>query len=162
VVAADGVDVVGVKRIGDALRQRGAIVEVLAPVAGGTLAGGQGGELAVDRAINTTASVLYDAVVVPCGPKSVAALSTDGYAVHFVTEAYKHLKAVGVFGSGLDLVRKTGIEEQLATGADVVDSAGLISTTAAADTLPDAFCEFFGSALAKHRAWDRETDMVPA
>ena len=69
-------------------------------VAGGTLAGGSGGELPVDRSFTTMASVLYDAVVVACGPRSVSTLSNDGYAVHFVTEAYKHLKPIGAYGAG--------------------------------------------------------------
>ncbi|EUA19368.1 DJ-1/PfpI family protein [Mycobacterium xenopi 3993] len=109
VLAANGVDVRGTDRLLRAMRQRGAIPEVLAPVGGGSLTGGSGGELAVDRAINTMASVLYDAVIVPCGPDSVAALSDDGYAVNFVTEAYKHLKPVGAFGAGIELLRKAGL-----------------------------------------------------
>jgi catalase len=162
VLAADGVDVRGVERFADAMRRRGAIVEVLAPIAGGSLSGGQGGEIAVDRAITTMASVLYDAVVVPCGPDSVATLSDDGYAVHFVTEAFKHLKAVAGFGAGIDLLRKAGVAGQLADGPDVVTAAGVVSTTAAEDTLPDDFFDAFAAALARHRAWDRETDPVPA
>ena len=162
VLAADGVDVQGVDRLTRALEQQGAIVEVLAPVAGGTLSGGSGGEVGIDRAITTMASVLYDAVVVPCGPESVETLSNDGYAMHFVTEAYKHLKAVGAFGSGVDLLRKAGITEQLADDTDVVVSNGVVSTAAAADDLTDEFSEAFAAAVAKHRAWDRETDPVPA
>ncbi|WP_375483224.1 catalase [uncultured Mycobacterium sp.] len=162
VLAANGVDVRGTDRLLRAMRERGAIAEVLAPIGGGTLAGGSGGELAVDRAINTMASVLYDAVIVPCGPESVAALSDDGYAVNFVTEAYKHLKPVGAFGAGIELLRKAGVAEQLADGPDVVSSMGVVSTTAAEDSMPDEFFDAFASVLAKHRVWDRDTAMVPA
>ncbi len=162
VLAANGVDVRGTDRLLRAMRQRGAVPEVLAPVGGGSLAGGAGGDLAVDRAITTVASVLYDAVIVPCGPESVAALSDDGYAVNFVTEAYKHLKPVGAFGTGIELLRKAGVAEQLADGPDVVSSMGVVSTTAAEDSMPDEFFDAFASALAKHRAWDRDTAMVPA
>jgi catalase len=162
VLAADGVDVRGTERLLAAMRQRGAIPEVLAPTAGGVLSGGSGGELLVDRAINTMASVLYDAVVVPCGPDSVATLSDDGYAVHFVTEAYKHLKAVGGFGAGIKLLRKAGMPEQIADDTDVVISHGVVTTTAAEDSLPEEFFDAFASTLAKHRAWDRQTDSVPA
>jgi catalase len=162
VLAADGVDVRGVERFVEAMRKRGAIPEVLAPTAGGTLSGGSGGEVAVDRSFTSVASVLYDAVVVPCGPRSVETLGSDGYALHFVTEAYKHLKAVAAFGVGIDLLRKAGINEPLADGEDVVAAAGVVSTTAAADNLSDQFFEDFAAALAKHRAWERETDSVPA
>jgi catalase len=162
VLAANGVDAKGVEKVKRALERQGAIVEVLAPVAGGMLPGGSGGEVAVDRAFTTMASVLYDAIVVPCGPDSVETLSKDGYATHFIVEAYKHLKAVGAFGSGVDLLRKVGITERLADHTDVVVSNGVVSTAAAADDLTDEFSQAFASALAQHRAWDRESDPVPA
>src|SRR5947209_5698605 len=109
VLAADGVDVVGTQRFTELMRRRGAVVEVLAPVAGGTLRGGSGGELAVDRAFTTMASVLYDAVVVACGPDSVSTLSNDGYAVHFVVEAYKNLKPIGPYGAGAQQGRQVRV-----------------------------------------------------
>jgi catalase len=162
VLAADGVDVRGIERFVEAMRKRGATPEVLAPTGGGTLSGGSGGEVAVDRSIVSVASVLYDAVVVPCGPRSVEALGNDGYALHFVTEAYKHLKAVAAFGAGIDVLRKAGIAEPLADGQDVVAVGGVVSTTAAEDDLSDQFFDDFATALAHHRAWERETDSVPA
>jgi catalase len=162
VLAASGVDVHGVQRFVEAMRQRGATAEVLAPIAGGLLAGGSGGELAVDRAITTMASVLYDAVVIPCGPDAVQTLSADGYAMHFLTEAYKHLKPLGAFGAGIKLLPKAGIAEQIADGAAVTTSHGVVTTTAAADDLNDEFFDAFAAELAKHRAWDRQTDAVPA
>jgi catalase len=162
VLAAGGVDVRGVEKFIAAMARRGAVVEVLAPIGGGALSGGSGGELAVDRAINTMASVLYDAVVVACGPDSVQTLIGDGYAMHFVTEAYKHLKVVGAFGTGVKLLPKAGITEQLADGPDVVAVRGVVSTTLAAEDLPDEFCDAFAQELAKHRVWDRQTDAVPA
>jgi C-terminal domain found in long catalases len=75
---------------------------------------------------------------------------------------YKHLKAVAAVGAGIELLRKAGIDGPLADGQDVVAAAGVVSTTAAEDTFPDQFCEDFASALAKHRAWERETASVPA
>jgi catalase len=106
--------------------------------------------------------VLYHAVVVPCGPQSIETLGNDGYALHFATEAYRHLKAVAAFGAGIDLLRKAGVDWPLADSEDVVTSAGVVSTTAAEDSVPEQFFDDFASALAKHRAWDRDTDSVPA
>ncbi|MHA3021904.1 catalase [Mycobacterium sp. BMJ-28] len=162
VLAADGVDVTGTQRAITALRAAGAVVEVLAPVAGGSLRGGSGGELAVDRGVTTMGSVLYDAVLVPCGPDAVDALARDGYAVHFLTEAYRHLKPIAAFGAGIDLLRIAGLAESLADTTEVVSERGVISTTAAADELPEAFAEQFVAALGLHRAWDRDTAAVPA
>lgn len=166
VLAADGVDVVGTQRFTELMERRGAVVEVLAPVAGGSLQGGSGGELPVDRAFTTMASVLYDAVVVACGPRSVSTLSHDGYAVHFVVEAYKHLKPIGAFGAGIDLLRAAHIENRLASegdaATDVVSDQAVVTTTAAADTLPDEFVDELAAVLARHRCWQRQTDPVPA
>ena len=121
-------DVEGTQKLINALREYGAIPEVLAPVGGRALTGGSGGELAVDRALVTMASVLYDAVVVPCGPDAITTLSGDGLAVHFVTEAYKHHKAVAAFGAGLDLLRKAGIPNRMAQDTDVLNDQGVVTT----------------------------------
>ncbi|ORB56555.1 catalase HPII [Mycobacteroides saopaulense] len=162
ILAADGVDVRGVERLRAALHKRHAITEVLAPVAGGVLNGEFGGELAVDRAMTTMASVLYDAVIVPSGVESVGRLARNGYAVHFVSEAYKHLKPVAAFGAGLDLLRATAVVETLATTTEVVEDGGVVTTGAEDEGLPAEFVAVFAAALGRHRAWDRETEMVSA
>ncbi len=161
-LAAHGVDVVGVQRFTELIRQHGAVVEVLAPIGGGALSGRSSGELPVDRAFTTAASVLYDAVLVACGPQSVDTLADDGYAVHFVIEAYKHLKPIGAFGAGIDLLRTARIESRLADDPEVVSDEAIITTTAAADNLPEVFVDEFAAALAQHRCWQRSTDLVPA
>ncbi|MGH3726270.1 MAG: catalase [Mycobacterium sp.] len=162
VLAADGVDARGVNRISEALRKNNAIVDVLAATAGGVLTGESGDELAVDRAMTTTASVLYDAVIVPAGAASAGHLSRNGFAVHFVSEAYKHLKPIAAFGAGIDLLRSASVVETLATTAEVVVDNSVVTTTAEADSLPAEFAAAFVNALSRHRAWDRETAMVPA
>jgi len=108
------------------------------------------------------ASVLYDAVVAPCGPDAMRTLSADGYAMHFVTEAYKHLKVIGAFGAGVELLPKAGIGDDLATDTTVTVSHGVVTTTAAAGDLGEPFFDAFATELAKHRAWDRSADAVPA
>jgi len=75
VLVADGVDAPGVTGLRDALTGRGAIVELLAPV-DGTVTTSDGLPMEVTRAMNTVASVLYDAVIVPGGP---ADLRTTGW-----------------------------------------------------------------------------------
>lgn len=161
ILAADGVDVVGVQRLQETMHDRGAVTEVLAPTEG-TLDGGSGGSLTADRAIITMNSVLYDAVVVPCGPSSVATLTHDGDAVQFVRDAYKHAKPIAAFGSGLDLLRVAGVEEQLADRPDVVAEHGVVTSVAAGDDLPSALFNELTGALARHRSWDRASGTVPA
>jgi hypothetical protein len=61
---------------------------------------------------------------------------------------YKHLKPIGAFGVGIDLLREARIEVRLADDTDVVSDQSVVTTTAAADTLPDAFVDEFAAALA--------------
>ncbi|MDQ3401801.1 MAG: catalase [Actinomycetota bacterium] len=161
VLVADGVDGVGTRAVVDALRERGAIVETLAPHAG-TVRSADGDDLAVDRALTTMASVLYDAVLVPCGPESVDALLKDGYARHFVLEAYKHHKPLAAFGSGITLVT-AGLSTEVAEGdKSLVVELGVVTSTKARDEVPSEFAEAFAAEIARHRIWDRDTDGVPA
>lgn len=141
------------------MAERGAIVEVLSPTGGGTLRGASGGELPVDKGLTTMASVLYDAVAVAGGAASVESLLQDGYAVHFVTEAYRHLKPILAFGEGSEMLRGAGVIAT-APGDQVESSDGVV--TAPGGDLPDEFVEATVAVLAKHRVWDRETDAVPA
>jgi catalase len=69
---------------------------------------------------------------------------------------------VAAFGAGIDLLRTAGVDHPLANSQVVVTSAGVGSTTAAEDSVPEQFFNDFASVLAKHRAWDREADSVPA
>ena len=77
-----------------ALTDAGAQAKVVAPRLG-TLKGANGEEVKIDFSFLTAASVLFDAVYVPGGEKSVAALKREADAIHFVNEAYKHCKAIG-------------------------------------------------------------------
>ncbi|MCV7287444.1 catalase [Mycolicibacterium wolinskyi] len=160
-LADNGVDVAAVEQFRAAMDERGATVEVLAPAGGGTLQGASGGELAVDRGMTTMASVLYDAVVVPGGAESVSGLTGDGYAVHFVREAYKHLKVVAAFGDGCEMLRTAGVGEQVSESGDVTAERGVVTTAATGEVSAD-FVDAVVDALALHRVWDRETDAVPA
>ncbi len=148
VLAADGVDVVGTQRFKELMDQRGAVVEVLAPVAGG--------KLRADRAAScrwtgrsrrwlrcSTTRSWWRADRDRC-----RRCGNDGYAVHFVTEAYKHLKPIGAFGAGIDLLRDAQSINRLAEDAEVVSDQSVVTTTAAADNLPDEFVDEFAAALA--------------
>ncbi|PRY01027.1 catalase [Allonocardiopsis opalescens] len=161
VLAADGVAATGVSVLRDELTERGAVVEVLAPH-DGRLAAADGPALAVDRAMTTMASVLYDAVVVAGGADSAAALAADGYATHFVTEAFKHAKPVVALDEGVDLLRRLPLgalrtAERESDGV-LADQGVLTARGGAVRRLAEAFVPL----LAGHRVWDRPTASVPA
>jgi catalase len=162
VLAADGVDVRATEGAAAALRRLGAKVDIISSVAGGTVRCDTGHELGVDLGINTTSSALYDAVLVPGGAESVEQLAQDGSMVHFVTEAYKHLKPIAAFGAGIDLLQVAGVRTRPANGSGAVSDDGVITSSTGGDDLDDGFIGAFVGALERHRAWDRVTDMVSA
>ncbi|WP_338596031.1 catalase [Saccharopolyspora sp. SCSIO 74807] len=164
VLVGDGVDPTEVDQIRRGLSERGAVAEVLG-LRDGTARGSDGDDVRVDRAINTMASVVYDAVIVPGGAESARALSADGYAVHFVTEAYKHAKPVAASDDGVSVLQRAGINDVRHAGASgdgVVADRGVVTAAATGGTLPEEFLAEFANALAGHRVWDRDTDSVPA
>ncbi|MFB7129355.1 catalase [Kitasatospora xanthocidica] len=108
VLVAQGVDAAQVRAARTALRAEGATVETLARY-GGSVAGSDGQDVEVDRALATTASVLYDAVVVPDGAEDVLVVEPD--AVRFVNEALRHGKPVAALGTGTALLRAAGARE---------------------------------------------------
>ena len=147
-LAADGVDAASVTAVKTALAKAGAVVHILAPH-GGSLKG-RGGNVAVDHPIVTMPSVVYDAVYIPGGAASIAALRADGDAVHFIMEAFKHGKAVAATGEGADL---------LAAGGVPTEALGVVVGATTARTVITAFI----AAIAKHRAWERGPQLgVPA
>jgi catalase len=85
-------------------------------------------------------SVVYDAVFVPGGSESVAALTANGEAVYFISEAFKHAKPIAAADEGLELLEAAGVPEETpgiltGSGADVARA--------------------FIAAIAGHRVWDR-------
>jgi catalase len=162
ILAAPGVEEVGLARLCQALSERGASADLLAPMAGqlrtenaDTL------ELPEAKALYTMASVLYDAVVVAGGEDSAAALAEDGYAVHFVAEAYKHAKPVGAVGEGVSLLRRAGLPG--ADGGPAPDgaSAGVVIQTENGPMGAD-FLEEFIAALGGQRYFQRPRKSVAA
>ncbi|WP_030160481.1 catalase [Glycomyces sp. NRRL B-16210] len=161
ILVADGVDGTGLTRLVADLHRRGAVPEVVG-LTGGRIRSASGEDVETDRALPTTTSVLYDAVAVPCGPDSVAALSRDGRAVHFVTEAFKHAKPVAAFGAGLGLLPAAHVDAAFADGVEPVEDGGVVTTAAHGGDVPDAFFDAFAEAIAGHRIWSRKTDEIAA
>ncbi|MFC4591427.1 catalase [Sphaerisporangium corydalis] len=149
-LVGDGVDAEQVRGLMDDLTARGAFCEVLA-ARGGAVQGAAGDRLTVTRPLPTTASVMYDAVVVAGGDESVRALIEDGDALHFVSEAYKHGKAVGALGTGVEILEPAHVST--APGQGVFTSSG-------ADL--GAFLPPFVAAIAAHRFPHRPVRPVPA
>jgi catalase len=147
VVAGPDADLAGIAKLRTALEAEGALLRVIAPF-GGRLVKGKDAEI-VERTFATARSIEFDAIVVADG----APKDGDFRAVVMLQEAFRHLKAVGAWGDGADVLTTAGIDPEapgVLTGkkAGVKMAAGLIA------------------ALGMHRAWDRtplvSASLVPA
>ncbi|WP_425146175.1 catalase [Deinococcus sp.] len=98
VLAANGANADQISAVLKALKTAGAAGDVV-----GTHLGDLGGVTAT-KTLGNTDAVLYDAVLVPGGAKSVQALMRQGDAYAFLAEAYKHGKPVGALGEGTELL----------------------------------------------------------
>jgi catalase len=139
ILAANGVDGAAIDALKKALEAEGAHAKLLGPTSA-PVTTADGKSLKVDASMEGMPSIAFDAVFVPGGAKSVQALSGDGVALHFLLEAYKHLKAITVASDAKPLLDLLKLE------AD----AGLIVGSDA-----KAFKAFF-AAIAQHRVWARE------
>ncbi len=146
-------------QIRDALLAAGARGFVVAPRLG-TLQTSGGDIVAIDHSLLTTSSVLFDAVYVPGGAPSVAALLEERDALDFVAEAYRHCKPMGASSEGVRLLRSVpGVlppaeERRGATKGNggSLAAEGIIVSDGAAD---GRFTGDFLGALGEHRFWTR-------
>ncbi len=97
-----GVDVAQVEAMQQALKAVGAKGEVVGPHLGPISGKGNTSVEAVKTYANTSPA-LYDAVYVP-GGASVAILKEKGDARVFIAQTYKHAKAIGATGEGVELL----------------------------------------------------------
>ena len=156
-LAAEGVRAAEIDAARTALHGGGAAVEVISFVLG-ALHSEEGRPVDVDKTFLTASSVLYDAVYVPGGEASVAALLESDDASDFVHEAYRHAKPVGASSEGIELLADSGVAEvaegQAARGK-LVARRGIVASSAGADR---AFTDAFTAAIAAHRHFERELE----
>ncbi|WP_320735318.1 catalase HPII [Enterobacter sp. 237C8] len=95
-------------------------------------------------------SLTVDAVIVPCG--DIDNLLTNGDAVYYLLEAYKHLKPIALSGDARRFKAQLKVADQ---GED-----GIVE----GDNVDDAFMTKLFDLLAAHRVWSRSSkiDQIPA
>ena len=157
ILAADGVDEVELNGMKKALLDAGAQAKVVAPRLG-MLTSAKGASIPIDFSFLTSSSVLFDAIFIPGGDKSVAALQREADAAEFVKEAYKHCKTLAATGAGGRFLRAACLErdrmgEADRTGAETATDKGLI--IGQNGEIGDVTARFI-KAMAQHRHWKRE------
>jgi len=121
------------------LEEAGAMLEIVG-VHGGTIKCDKGDSHKVDHALMTTESVLFDALYIPGGKESIAALMKQAKAKKFVNEALKHCKAIAVDAEGEKFFEAT-------YGKDFKDDEAVCI---------NAQAKKFIEAISMHRNWKRE------
>ncbi|KAI5367258.1 putative catalase hem-binding, catalase immune-responsive domain, catalase core [Septoria linicola] len=177
IIIADGFDKTAYNGIVAALKAAQALPFTIAPrrsviyAAGETKDNSKGTQ--PDHHLEGMRSTMFDSVFVPGGADSVATLRKNGRALHWVREAFAHLKAVGAVGEAVDFVRDAcslpGVE--FSTSDAVTDSYGVVT---AAKVKPDsfkgtiqmakgaaAFVDAYFFAISQHKNFDRELQGFP-
>ena len=163
-LVAEGSDTGQIAALRRALAEAGVQAELVS-VRLGTLDGSADQPLEIDKTLWNSASVLFDALLIPGGETGVSTLLASGEARHFVNEAYKHYKPIGALDEGLLLLAASNIQGVGVAGPEahggVVSEHGLVTTQQASQI--DPFAEAFIEALRQHRHWERpKASLVPA
>lgn len=150
VLIADGVDGKSLDSLDKKISAEGGMaVKIGAKL--GKIKGSGGKEIMCDKALFNSDSVLFDALYIPGGDKSIKNLAGEPDAIHFINEAYKHCKAIGADKGAEELLNKTYLNdgnESLSEDEGVILSGNV-----------NAFIK----AVAQHRFWQREDKReVPA
>ncbi|HEV7861524.1 MAG TPA: catalase, partial [Acidimicrobiia bacterium] len=140
VLVGQGADAAGIKTLRAAFEAEGATLVVIGPH-GGELspAKGQRAKVPVDKSIDTTQSVEYDALILADGDGDMTA--NPLVAVN-LEEAFRHAKTIAAWGRG-----RGGLD-----GLRLDPSAPGVIT---AETGDEAFAAAVVEAVGRHRHWDR-------
>jgi len=148
VLVADGVDDASLNNLKSKLTSESAMVKLIAPRLG-PVRGAKGGSFTADKTFFNCASVLFDAVYIPGGSKSIDALKDQPEAIHFINEAFRHCKAIGADTDAMSFLELTFIPEKM---------GDLSGNHAASGVVTNGNIKAFRDAVARHRFWEREMD----
>jgi catalase len=158
----DGFDYNEVMQVKEALEAAGAHTKIVSQYQGKRLSA-TGQELEVDKSHVTTGSIMFDAIYIPDGEKNIRAMMMQGDALHFISESFKHCKAIATSGNGITLLERAfvvGIDFADKDSGKVMSHKGVV--TAGTDADASEFADQFINAIKKHRHWEREKTVVPA
>ena len=144
ILVADGVKENAVKTVKNELEKNGAAAEIIAPRLGDVTTM-ENTLLHVDKSFLTAASVLYDAVYIPGGIKSIETLADNDDADNFLNEAYKHCKAIALDKDAMMMLGNSKIKPEGAEDGVIIAEK------------PTVLAQQFIKAIAQHRFWQRET-----
>ena len=175
ILVAEGFDYDQAMQLREALEAKGAWPQFIAK-RDGKLEGSGGRAIEVDMMHVTTDPVLWDAVFVPGGRKSVDAMMKMGDVLGFLDSAFRHFKPIGAMGEGVELLAGrnwNGLEfsekggpvqsdRGVVTLRDANGNSGDSGDTGDTGDTRDTFVSEFIQAVGAHRHWERDVEHVPA
>ncbi|KAK0386017.1 hypothetical protein NLU13_5854 [Sarocladium strictum] len=174
IIIADGYDRVAYDAMYATIKANQALPFIIAPRRSAIYAEGEDSStskgVVPDHNLEGQRSTMFDAVFVPGGAKSTETLMKNGRAVHYVREAFGHLKTVAATGESVKLLETAfqlpGV--QLSSDSEAVESYGVVTLR---HPKPEAlkevvevakgakgFLEKFVVNVSNHRCWKRELD----
>ncbi|KAL7920191.1 catalase-like domain-containing protein [Trichoderma austrokoningii] len=178
IIIADGYDPIAFNAMYGAAKGAKAIPLVISTHRSPTFADGeseQGKGIVADHHLEGQRSTMFDAIFVPGGKKAIETLSSNGRALHYIREAFGHLKPIGATGEGVLLVEKAlQLPERVVMSSDheAVESYGVVTLknaqpegfgeVMAAFKGAKGFLDKFAYAIGNHRCWERELDGLNA
>ncbi|KAB2580838.1 Catalase [Lasiodiplodia theobromae] len=127
-----------------------------------------------DHHLEGMRSTMFDSIFIPGGADSIATLRKSGRALHWIREAFGHLKAIGAVGEAAAFVKDalTLPEVEVSVSGEIQNSYGVVT---AAKVTPESFKEVFKMAkgamdfvdayffeISQHRNWERESSGLNA
>lgn len=159
ILAAQGVSGSQLAALKQALQTAGIAAEVVSQ-SGGSVKSAEGQEIEVQQTFLTGTSVIFDAVYVPGGTRSIEALKINAEALNFIQEAFKHFKPIAASGEGIELLMQSNLP-----GVDLSQTNGKVSAELGVVTSRDmseieAFSKAFIDAIKEHRYWMRSQKVL--
>lgn len=143
IIIADGYDPVAYNGIVAALKAAKAVPYTIGPKRRPlTPAGGSGEGATPDHHLEGMRSTMFDSIFIPGGAESIKTLRKNGRALHWVREAFGHLKTIGAVGEAVEFVKDAcqlpGVE--FSASSAVTDSYGVVTIS---QVQPNSFKEAF-------------------
>lgn len=177
IIIADGFDQAMFEAVSTALKAQGATTHVIAPrrgmifPAGVDPEGGTGGVMS-DHHLEGQRSTMFDAIYVNPGVQSTLTLRENGRAVHWIREAFGHLKTIGALSDAVDFIQQACVLPGVVLALDqksdrVVTSYGVVTgwdvnvklmESAKIEPSETSWASAFAYEISKHRCWERELE----
>jgi len=171
-IIADGFDMETFMAVRTAFKAQGALTLVIAPRRHMIYPAGSKQGIMPDHHFEGVRSTMFDATFICPGAEAVLILRENGRVVHWVREAFGHLKAIGALGDAVAFLQEAvllpGVDLAIdRESSQVISSYGVVtgwkSNVGVLNSLKiepssTAFSSAFAYEISKHRCFERELD----